>query len=102
MVLFSAEPKLYANDVDYVYRQENNLYYLTGLKQDGATLVLAKNGGTVKEILFIPKRIPRREAWEGRMYSREQVTGISGIETIVDASEAPDFQKPLRERGTFV
>ena len=42
MVLFSAEPKLYTNDVDYVFRQENNLYYLTNLKQAGATLVIRK------------------------------------------------------------
>ena len=33
LVMFSAEPKLYTNDVDYVFRQENNLYYLTNLKQ---------------------------------------------------------------------
>ena len=26
MVLFSAEHKLYTNDVNYVFRQENNLY----------------------------------------------------------------------------
>ena len=36
LILFSAEPKLYTNDVDYVFRQENNLYYLTNLKQAGA------------------------------------------------------------------
>src|SRR5262245_938008 len=27
LLLFSAEPRLYTNDVDYPYRQENNLYY---------------------------------------------------------------------------
>src|SRR5688500_1691857 len=43
MILFSTEPKLYAFDVDYVYRQENNLYYLTYLNQDGATLVITKD-----------------------------------------------------------
>ena len=72
LVLFSAEPKLYTNDVDYVYRQENNLYYLTALKQNGATLVITKDGTNVTETLFIPKRVPVREAWEGKMYSREQ------------------------------
>src|SRR5215218_4168598 len=56
LVLFSAEPKLYTNDVDYVFRQENNLYYLTGLKQENATLVITKDGGTVREVLFLPKR----------------------------------------------
>src|SRR5215211_3316601 len=40
LVLFSTEPRVYTNDVDYPYRQENNLYYLTSLKQKGATLVL--------------------------------------------------------------
>src|SRR5688572_29875360 len=68
LVLFSAEPRLYTNDVDYVYRQENNLFYLTGLKQDGATLVITKDGATVSETLFLPKRVPLREAWEGKMY----------------------------------
>src|SRR5262249_17068097 len=34
MVLFGAEPRVYTNDVDYHYRQENNLYYLTGIKQE--------------------------------------------------------------------
>src|SRR5262245_3214083 len=28
MVLFSTEPRVYTGDVDYHYRQENNLYYL--------------------------------------------------------------------------
>ncbi|MGH9902344.1 MAG: aminopeptidase P N-terminal domain-containing protein, partial [Pyrinomonadaceae bacterium] len=28
LVMFSAEPRIYTNDVDYEYRQENNLYYL--------------------------------------------------------------------------
>src|SRR5207253_1121339 len=33
LVMFSAEPRVYANDVDYQFRQENNLYYLTNLGQ---------------------------------------------------------------------
>ena len=101
MVLFSAEPKLYTNDVDYVYRQENNLYYLTGLKQDGATLVISKTGGVVTETLFLPKREARREAWEGRMYSREQATQVSGLKRIVDASEKNAFLETAKNRGTF-
>ncbi|MBK6723799.1 MAG: aminopeptidase P N-terminal domain-containing protein [Acidobacteria bacterium] len=101
LVMFSAEPRLYTNDVDYVYRQENNLFYLTGLKQDGATLVITKDGGAVTETLFIPKRVPLREAWEGRMYSREQVSQISGMKTIIDASEQPAFLAALRSKAAF-
>ena len=56
LVLFSTEPRVYANDVDYPYRQENNLYYLTNLKQKNATLVLLPGNTKVREILFLPRR----------------------------------------------
>lgn len=101
LILLSAESKLYTNDVDYVYRQENNLYYLTSLKQNNATLVITKSGSTVSEILFIPKRNPLREAWEGKMYSREEATRVSGINTIVDSAEQTDFLKALKEKAEF-
>ncbi|HKP67772.1 MAG TPA: aminopeptidase P family protein [Pyrinomonadaceae bacterium] len=102
MVLFSAEPKLYANDVDYIFRQENNLYYLTGLKQEAATLVITKSGGTVSETLFLPKRDPRREAWDGKMYSREQAQTVSGVKSIVDSEELNAFLASLKSRANFV
>src|SRR5207253_2276366 len=54
LILFSTEPRVYTNDVDFMYRQENNLYYLTALKKNGATLVLYKDGNTAQEILFLP------------------------------------------------
>jgi Xaa-Pro aminopeptidase len=101
LILFSAEPRLYTNDVDYVYRQENNLYYLTALKQDGATFVMTKKGGTVTETLFLPKRVPLREAWEGKMYSREQATARSGLVNMLDASEKDSFLKALMDRTPF-
>ncbi|MEO5858948.1 MAG: aminopeptidase P family protein [Pyrinomonadaceae bacterium] len=96
LVLFSAESKLYTNDVDYVFRQENNLYYLTGLKQDDATLVITKDGSKITEAVFVPKRVPLREAWEGRMYSNEDVTRISGVTTIVDAAERDKYLDALK------
>jgi Xaa-Pro aminopeptidase len=58
LILFSAEPRVYANDVDYQYRQENNLYYLTNLKQRRANLVLLPGDAQLPEILFLPRRNP--------------------------------------------
>lgn len=101
MILFSAEPRLYTNDVDYVFRQENNLYYLTGLKQKNATLVITKDGAKVTETLFIPKRVPAQETWNGKMYSREEVTAISGLKAIVDSSERPAFLAAVKAKGPF-
>src|SRR5262245_52858212 len=45
VILHAAEPRNYANDVEWPFRQENNFFYLTGLTQPGATLVLASGAG---------------------------------------------------------
>jgi Xaa-Pro aminopeptidase len=101
LILFSAEPKLYTNDVDYVFRQENNLYYLTALKQAGSALVIAKDGPTIREFIFLPKRNPQFETWNGRMYSNEDASTLSGIKTIIASSELPQFLQALKEKRPF-
>jgi len=101
MILFSGDAKIYSNDVDFYYRQENNLYYLTNLKQNGATLVLTKSGENVSEFLFLPKRNPQFETWNGRMYSNEDATRISGIRTIIDATEAKTFLDSFKAKQAF-
>jgi Xaa-Pro aminopeptidase len=98
MVLFSTEPRVYANDVDYPYRQENNLYYLTNLKQKNATLVLLPGNTKVREILFMPRRNAAAETWTGHMYSPEEAKQLSGIREIWHVSEFEPFIKALRNR----
>lgn len=101
LILFSSEPRVYAYDVDYPYRQENNLYYLTNLKQKGATLVLLPGNTKVKEILFLPRRNPGMETWTGHMYSVQEAHQLSGIREIWQASEFDSFIKALRNRQPY-
>lgn len=101
LILLSAEPRVYTNDVDYEYRQENNLYYLTNLAQKGATLVLAPTNSLVPEILFIPKRNPFAETWTGHMYSAAEASQISGLTEIWDATELEPFLRSLRNRQPY-
>ena len=98
MILMSTEPKVYANDVDFLYRQENNLYYLTNLKQKDATLVLVKSGDKQLAILFLPKRDPKNETWNGHMYSTEEAANISGIKTVLEASQYAKFFNQLIDK----
>ncbi|MBI4468000.1 MAG: aminopeptidase P family protein [Acidobacteria bacterium] len=95
LIMLAAEPRLYTNDVDYEYRQENNFYYLTGLEQEGLRLILMPGNQTYREILFLPPRDPGRETWTGHMLSREEAESISGIATIRDASEFEPFVKSI-------
>ena len=101
LILLSTEPRVYANDVDYEYRQENNLYYLTNLNQKGATLVLTPSNSRVPEILFMSRRNPLAETWNGHMYSAEEASHISGIREIWERSELEPFLAALRNREPY-
>jgi len=101
LVLLSAEPRVYTNDVDYQFRQENNLYYLTNLKQKGATLVLLPGNPQTPEILFLPRRNPAAETWTGHMYSAQDAAQASGIREIWEASEFGPFIKALRSHEAY-
>jgi Xaa-Pro aminopeptidase len=102
VVMFSAEPRVYANDVDYEFRQENNLFYLTNLRQQGATLLMLP-GATEgpREILFLPRRNPAAETWTGHMYGPEEARAVSGVEEIWEAKEFEPFMRSLRARRAY-
>ncbi|MCI0338583.1 MAG: aminopeptidase P family protein [Acidobacteria bacterium] len=107
MVLFSAEPRVYTGDVDYHYRQENNLYYLTSIKQQDVVLVLIPGGKKTREILFVPARNPEFETWNGRMMSFAEAQARSGIQEVWDLKLlngflkfiAPRAEKAIAKRG---
>src|SRR5215467_11803137 len=108
MVLFATEPRVYTNDVDYPYRQENDLYYLTGVNQEDATLVLIPGAKRTREILFMPRRDPRNETWHGHMMSVDEAAARSGIREVWDsgllngflALMAPRAEQAIAKRGS--
>src|SRR5712692_1619255 len=101
LVLFSTEPRVYTNDVDYQFRQENNLYYLTNLNQKRATLVLMPGSAQLPEILFLPRRSPAAETWTGHMYSAQEAAQLSGIREIWEASEFDGFMKAIHDHESY-
>lgn len=101
LIMLSAEPRVYSNDVYYHYRQENNLYYLTNLKQRGVTLVLTPGNSVLPEILFMRRRNAFAEQWNGRMYSVAEASRISGIKEIWDASELGPFLNALKNKQAY-
>src|SRR5262249_45947517 len=77
----------YSADIDYEYRQDSNLYYLTGLAQDGTILVLMPGNASHQELLFVKDRDPVREHWEGRRLSVEEAKSRTAIATVLPASQ---------------
>ena len=69
-VFFANPVRNRANDVDYHYHQDPNFYYLTGLKEPHAVLLIYKepqvvDGVAMGDVLFVQERDPLREQWDG-------------------------------------
>ena len=91
LILYAAEPRNYAGDVDWPYRQENNFFYLTGINQEGNALVLIPGAAKYKEILFMAPSNPSQESWTGHILLRDEARAISGIDAVWDARQLPQF-----------
>jgi Xaa-Pro aminopeptidase len=100
-VLFSAPQRVYSLDVDYEYRQDSNLLYLTGLDQDGTTLVLMPGNKTQRELLFVRDPDPRREHREGHILTKEEARAQSGVEAIHLASQFDAFLTQILNRAAY-
>lgn len=77
-VFFANPVRNRANDVDFIYHQDPNFFYLTGYKEPHAVLLVFKsdqNGpnGSYNEIIFIQPRNEMAEMWTGRRL------GIEGV-----------------------
>jgi Xaa-Pro aminopeptidase len=100
-VLFSSPERNYSRDVDYEYRQDSNLYYLTGLLQPDSILVLMPGNASRREILFVTERNPEREHWNGRLLSRAEAAELTGVKTVMGRNQfEPFIAAMLGRRGS--
>lgn len=97
-ILWSAPERVYSLDVDYEYRQDSDLQYLTGIAQPETVLVLMPGNRTRREILFIRPPDARREHWEGHSLTKEEAAARSGIETVYFTTELDGFLDAIFNR----
>jgi Xaa-Pro aminopeptidase len=101
LVLWSAPVVRYSNDIDYKFRQDSNLYYLTGVTQDGTMLVLMPGNEKVREILFVKDRNPLLEHWNGRLLGTDEARALTGIQTVLPSSEFEPFVTAMLSRRPY-
>src|SRR3954447_4054235 len=90
-VFWSAPERVYSLDVDYEFRQDSNLLYLTGIDQPDTILVLMPGNQTRKEVLFVREADARREHWNGHSLTLAEATAASGIETVMTVNQFEPF-----------
>ena len=100
-ILWSAPSARYSLDIDYEYRQDSNLYYLTGLTQEETILVLMPGNESRREILFVRDRNALREHYTGYRLTPAEATARTGIETVLWTSQFEPFVSAMLDRRGF-
>jgi Xaa-Pro aminopeptidase len=67
------------------FKQNTDLFYLTGIDQEESILVLCPDFPDKKyrEVLFLRQPNELLEKWEGHKLSKDEATAISGVETVL-------------------
>src|SRR5258706_4542136 len=98
LILWSAPPQRYSLDIDFEYRQDSNLYYLTGLTQDATILVLMPGNKTQRELLFVKVRDPAREHCTGALLTPEDAKTRTGVDRVFRSSQFEEIVGALLNR----
>ncbi|HWJ90544.1 MAG TPA: aminopeptidase P N-terminal domain-containing protein, partial [Flavisolibacter sp.] len=72
-------------DALYPFKQNSDLYWLSGILQEDSMIILFPDNPDPKfrEVLVLVRPNELKEKWDGKRLRREEATAISGIKTIV-------------------
>jgi Xaa-Pro aminopeptidase len=72
-------------DALYHFKQNSDLYWLSGISQEDSMVILFPDNPDAKfrEVLVLVRPNELKEKWDGKRLRREEATAISGIQTIV-------------------
>ncbi len=79
-LILAAHPEHLRNhDVAFPYRQDSNMYYLTGFEEPESFLVY-RPGLQPETVMFVRRRDPERETWDGYRHGPEGVEEKFGVD----------------------
>ncbi|MGZ3901462.1 MAG: aminopeptidase P N-terminal domain-containing protein, partial [Bacteroidia bacterium] len=79
------------------FKQNSDLFYLTGVDQEETMLVIFPDvkDGRHREILFVKETSELIAIWEGAKLNKEQATTVSGIENVYWYHDFDKIMKPF-------
>ncbi len=94
--VLAADVRNRQNDVDFEYRQNSDLLYLTGCTEPGAVLLLSARGFRIgekvhKEILFLRERNTAKEQWVGPTMGPAETVALLRIDTALPLSKLAEI-----------
>lgn len=102
-VFFANAVRNRANDVEYVYHQDPDFYYLTGYMEPHAVLLIYADmqtdpeGNSFNEAIFIQKKNASAEMWTGKRLGIEGVKERLGFDVVFNGEDFESFKTELTE-----
>ncbi len=92
-IIDTAEVIKRTGDFEYPFRPDSNFYYLTGIDESEAVLILAPGhpNKNMREILFLKETSEFIALWEGNRLTQEEGSERSGIKAVLWMTELEDF-----------
>lgn len=102
-VFFANPVRNRANDVQYMYHQDPNFYYLTGHREPHAVLLIFKDQQqtgetTYNEMIFVRQHDALKELYDGARLGKEGAREVLKFDA---AFEGPDFKNLSIDFSTF-
>ncbi|HOD88617.1 MAG TPA: aminopeptidase P N-terminal domain-containing protein [Bacteroidales bacterium] len=101
-ILFPAEQFVRNGDALYKYRQNSDLFYFSGLKQEKTVILLCKINNSTDEYAFIIEPNEKMLIWTGHKYSIDEAKEISGIKNVFYLNEFEKYFKENLNNDTLV
>ncbi len=86
IAIFNSNDELPANgDALHKFKQNSDLFWLTGIEQEDSMLILFPDNSDAKykEVLVLVRPNELKEKWDGHRLRKNEATAISGISTII-------------------
>ncbi len=102
LVLAAAPERIRSRDTHHPYRQDSDLWYLTGFAEPDAVLVLVPGRTHGESLLFCRERDPEREGWDGPRAGPEGAVEGHGMDDAYPIDDLDEILPGLLEGRTRV
>jgi Xaa-Pro aminopeptidase len=103
-IFYSNDPMPRSGDQFFPFRQDSDLFALSGLNQPETILVLFPSADTAayREIAFILPQDPEHAIWNGDRYTAREAREVSAIETIRTSGQWEKMMPPIIRSATTI
>ena len=98
----SAPTAVMHNDVEYVYRQDSDFFYLTGFNETQAVAVLAPHHAEHRFVLFVQPKDQEKEVWSGYRCGIEKAKEFYGADIAYPITELDEKLPQYLEKANCI